>query len=284
MKNRYAVNVPEEIIASTVRLALDEDIGGGDLGAALLPEDSLSTAVLLVRENGVLCGCEWFNQVFQRLDPESIVEWFASDSEAVGAGQTVCRVRAHTRALLTGERTAINFLQTLSGTATIVAAYVKRIRGTSALLLDTRKTIPGLRSAQKYAVACGGGGNHRMGLYDALLIKENHILAQGGIANAVATAKKQGLPVEIEVENLDELEQALAAKADRVLLDNFTPEGLRQAVAVTRGRAKLEASGGIDESAVREVAETGVDFISIGGLTKHVRAIDFSMRITSTEG
>ena len=153
MKNRFAVNVPEETIASTVRLALDEDIGGGDLGAALLPEDSLSTAVLLVRENGVLCGCEWFNQVFQQLDPESIVEWFASDSEAVGAGQTVCRVRAHTRALLTGERTAINFLQTLSGTATIVAAYVKRIRGTSALLLDTRKTIPRIAVCPE---VCGG--------------------------------------------------------------------------------------------------------------------------------
>ena len=270
--------INEENISFSVSVALKEDIGTGDITAALLPEESCSTAILISREMAVLCGCAWFNEVFNQLDETIKIEWFVNDAEKITPNQTLCKLHGPTRALLTGERTAINFLQTLSGTATTVKSYVEIIKGTHTQLLDTRKTIPCLRLAQKYAVTCGGGVNHRAGLYDAFLIKENHILAKGGISNAVLEAKKTGLPVEVEVENLVELEEALSAKADSILLDNFSLANLQKAVIVTQGRAKLEASGNIDKTNLRAIATTGVDYISIGSLTKHLKAIDFSMR------
>ena len=270
--------VNEENISFSVSLALKEDIGTGDITAALLPEESYSTATLVSREMAVLCGCAWFNEVFKQLDKTIKIEWFAKDADKIMPNQPLCKIHGPTRALLTGERTAINFLQTLSGTATTVRSYAEIIKGTHAQLLDTRKTIPGLRLAQKYAVTCGGGINHRIGLYDAFLIKENHILAKESIGNAVLAAKKSGLPVEVEVENLIELEEALVAEADSILLDNFSLENLHKAVIITQGRAKLEASGNIDKANLHAIAATGVDYISIGSLTKNLKAIDFSMR------
>ena len=270
--------IKHEDIISSVSFALKEDVGAGDITAALLPEDSTSKATLISREVAVLCGSAWFDEVFKQLDPSIKVEWFARDGDKVTPDQTICSIEGPTRALLTGERTAINFLQTLSGTATTVKSYVEIIKDTNAQILDTRKTIPGLRLAQKYAVTCGGGKNHRTGLYDAYLIKENHILAKGSITNAVNEAKKQGLPVEVEVETLNELQEALSARADSILLDNFSLENLKKAVIITQGQAKLEASGNIDKTNLRAVAATGVDYISIGSLTKHIKAIDFSMR------
>ena len=270
--------IKHEDVISSVSFALKEDVGAGDITAALLPEDSTSKATLISREVAVLCGSAWFDEVFKQLDPSIKVEWFARDGDKVTPDQTICSIEGPTRALLTGERTAINFLQTLSGTATTVKSYVEIIKDTNAQILDTRKTIPGLRLAQKYAVTCGGGKNHRTGLYDAYLIKENHILAKGSITNAVNEAKKQGLPVEVEVETLNELQEALSARADSILLDNFSLENLKKAVIITQGQAKLEASGNIDKTNLRAVAATGVDYISIGSLTKHIKAIDFSMR------
>ncbi len=268
-------------IADTVRRALAEDVGGGDLTARLIPAHARASAELVTREAGVLCGQAWFDEVFRQVDPAIRGDWSARDGEAIHTGQTLCRLEGPARGLLTGERCALNFLQTLSGTATTVARHVEALRGTHAVLLDTRKTLPGLRAAQKYAVRCGGGRNHRMGLYDAILIKENHIAAAGSIAAALQAAHAAapaGVPVEIEVENLEGLRAALAAGAQRLLLDNFDLDTLRHAVRETRGRAKLEASGGVTLATVRAVAETGVDFISVGGLTKHLQALDLSLR------
>ncbi len=270
--------VEHEEIVSAVAAALKEDVGSGDITAALLPEDSISNAKLISREIAVLCGTPWFNEVFNQLDPNIKIEWQVKDGDNISPDQLLCKLSGPTRALLTGERSAINFLQTLSGTATTVKSYVEFIKDTNTQILDTRKTIPGLRLAQKYAVSCGGGTNHRIGLYDAFLIKENHILAKGGIDKAVNQAKEKGLPVEVEVENLQELKEALDAKADSVLLDNFSLENLKKAVIITQGRAKLEASGNVDKANLRAIAATGVDYISVGSLTKHVKAIDFSMR------
>ena len=270
-------------IHKDVARALAEDLGGGDITALLIPPSLPAQATVISREAAVVCGTAWFDAVFHALDPQVNIEWFVQDGDGVSPGTTLCKLGGPARALLSGERTALNFLQTLSGTATRARLYVKAIRGTAAKVLDTRKTIPGLRHAQKYAVRCGGGHNHRMGLYDAILIKENHILAAGSIAQAVATARgiAAGKSIEVEVESLAELHDALAAAADTVLLDNFTLENMAEAVAINRGRAKLEASGGITLDNIRRVAETGVDYISVGGITKDLQAVDLSMRFSA---
>jgi nicotinate-nucleotide pyrophosphorylase (carboxylating) len=267
-------------IEATVRNALAEDVGSGDITAALIAVDARAKAQVISREEAVLCGTAWFDEVFRQLDRAIAVTWLAADGDTVRADQTLCTLEGPARTLLTGERTALNFLQTLSGTATLTRRYVEAVSGTKARVLDTRKTLPGLRTAQKYAVTCGGGRNHRIGLFDAFLIKENHILASGGIANAVKQARSSapGKPVEVEVENLDELREALATGAERILLDNMPLDTLREAVAVTAGCARLEASGGVDLHTIRAIAETGVDDISVGRLTKDVRAVDLSMR------
>jgi nicotinate-nucleotide pyrophosphorylase (carboxylating) len=268
-------------IDDDVRRALAEDVGGGDLTAALVP-DQMAQAELVTREDAVLCGTAWFDAVFRQLDARVVSDWLAQDGARIRAGAVLCRLHGPARPILTGERTALNFLQTLSGTATRTARYVEAVRGTRTRILDTRKTIPGLRRAQKYAVTCGGGHNHRMGLYDAVLIKENHIAAAGGVAAALVAARRvapTGVLIEIEVETLAQLDQALAAGATRILLDNFELDGLRAAVRATAGRAELEASGGMALTNVRAVAETGVDYISVGGLTKHVEAVDLSLRM-----
>jgi len=268
-------------IAEAVRHALAEDIGSGDLSARLVPENTRATAEVITREAGVLCGQAWFNEVFRQLDPALFIAWVARDGQAIRANQRLCRLNGPARALLSGERCALNFLQTLSGVATTTRRYVEAVRGTNAVVLDTRKTLPGLRSAQKYAVRCGGGQNHRLGLFDAILIKENHIAAAGSIAGALRAAKTAappGIPIEIEVENLEQLRAALAAGAERLLLDNFDLEHLKTAVHETGGRATLEASGGVTLDTIRAIAETGVDFISVGDLTKNVRAVDLSLR------
>ena len=268
-------------ITESVRRALVEDVGSGDLTAALIAPDSMARATVICRETAVLCGCAWFGEVFHQLDPRITITWSLQDSDSVLPGQTLCTLHGPARALLTGERTALNFLQTLSGTATLTRRFVEAVYGTSAVILDTRKTLPGLRLAQKYAVTCGGGHNHRLGLYDAILIKENHLHACGSVAAALAAARTVAgteMLIEIEVENLKQLHAALDAGAQRLLLDNFDLAALRQAVLETRGRARLEASGGITLDNVRVVAETGVDYISVGGLTKNISAIDLSMR------
>ncbi len=277
------MEVKQEIIQENVTLALKEDVGTEDITASLLLEEGNSKATLISREEAVLCGKAWFDEAFHQLDPNINIEWQADDGEDIHINQRLCVLTGCTRALLTGERTAINFLQTLSGTATQVSEYVKQVRGTGARLLDTRKTLPGLRMAQKYAVTCGGGMNHRVGLYDAFLIKENHIMAKGSITNAVQEAKKRGMPVEVEVEDLKELEEALAVQPDRILLDNFSIDNLFRAVEMAQGQISLEASGNITLKNLRNVAKTGVDFISIGALTKHVTAVDFSLRLESVE-
>ena len=267
-------------VASQVRLALAEDVGNGDLTAALVPANAVAHAEVIVREPAVLCGSAWFNEVFRQLDPGIRVDWSAGDGEALAASQRVCTLQGMARPVLSGERTALNFLQTLSGTASRAAQYVAAVAGTPAVILDTRKTLPGLRLAQKYAVRCGGASNHRIGLFDAVLIKENHIRAAGSIAAALRAAQAataRDVMIEIEVENLAELGQALTAGATRILLDNFSHAQLREAVRLTSGRAKLEASGGVSLESVREIALSGVDFISVGQLTKDVRATDFSM-------
>jgi len=267
-------------ITDTVRRALAEDVGSGDLTASLVP-DTATRAELVTREDAVLCGSAWVDDVFRQLDTRVRITWLKHDGERIAATSVIARLEGPARALLTGERCALNFLQTLSGTATLVARYVDALRGTHATLLDTRKTIPGLRRAQKYAVTCGGGQNHRLGLYDAVLIKENHIAAAGSVAAALAharTAVTAAIPVEIEVENLDQLREALSAGATRLLLDNFDLAQLAAAVRETAGRAALEASGGMTLDNIRAIAETGVDFISVGSLTKHLRAIDLSLR------
>jgi nicotinate-nucleotide pyrophosphorylase (carboxylating) len=269
-------------LEAVVRNALAEDVGSGDITAALIPPQAQARAHVICREPAVLCGTAWFDEVFRRLDHGIRILWAANDGDDLQAGEEICTLHGPARALLTGERTALNFLQTLSGTATQARRYADAIAGTGAAVLDTRKTIPGLRTAQKYAVACGGGRNHRMGLFDAFLIKENHILAAGSIAEAVAQARRTapGRPVEVEVEDLAELEQALQAGADQVLLDNMDLASLRQAVALTAGRARLEASGGVHLDTIRAIAETGVDYISVGALTKDLHATDLSLRFT----
>jgi nicotinate-nucleotide pyrophosphorylase (carboxylating) len=268
-------------VADDVGRALAEDIGDGDATSGLLPAGARGTMQLSAREAAVLSGRDWFAGCFRALDPAVSLRWNAADGERVTAGDLLCRIAGDVRALLGAERSALNFLQTLSATATSTARYVEAVAGTRAVILDTRKTLPGLRQAQKYAVRCGGARNHRMGLFDAVLIKENHITAAGGIAAAVAAARqlRPRLLVEVEVESAAELEQALAAAPDRIMLDDFDLDGIAAAVRRVAGRVPLEVSGGVDLARVRGIAETGVDFISIGALTKHVRAIDLSLRL-----
>jgi len=281
-------------IFQTVAWALKEDLGAineaadanHDITAMLIPADEQAVATVITREDCIVCGVAWVNEVFAQLDASlkhkqaTKITWFVNDGEAVAANTTLFELEGNARTLLTGERVALNFLQTLSGTATLTSHYVKELAGSNTKLLDTRKTLPGLRSAQKYAVLCGGGVNHRIGLFDAFLIKENHIAACGGIAQAVATAKANhsDKTVEAEVESFDELQQALTAGADIIMLDNFTPSMIEEAVIATRGKAKLEVSGNMTIEILREYAKAGVDFISSGALTKHVQAVDLSMR------
>lgn len=262
---------------------LAEDIGSGDLTANIIPATTQATAQVVTREAMVLCGQAWFEAVFRQLDASTTIIWQHQDGDDVTANSVLCTLKGPARALLTGERTALNLLQTLSATASIARRYAHAVAGTGCKVLDTRKTLPGLRQAQKYAVRCGGCVNHRIGLFDAILIKENHIIAAGSIGAAIAQARAlSDLMVEVEVESLAELEEALLARPDRVMLDNFSMADLHEAVALTAGRVELEASGNIGLYNIREIAETGVDFISIGALTKHVQAIDLSMRIQMT--
>lgn len=272
--------VPAQLITSQVKLALDEDIGQQDLTADLIPIKSQATATLITRESATLCGKDWFNEVFLQLDPSITINWNFTDGDRMSANSIICTLNGNARMLLTGERTAMNFIQTLSATATLAHHYTDQVQGLPVHILDTRKTIPGFRLAQKYAVRCGGGYNHRIGLFDGILIKENHIVATGSINAAINKAQQlhPNIAIEVEVENFDELEQALSANADIILLDNFDIPALKQAVKITQGRAKLEASGGITIDSVRAIAETGIDRISIGALTKNIRAIDLSMR------
>jgi nicotinate-nucleotide pyrophosphorylase (carboxylating) len=270
-------------LAQQVDRALDEDIGRGDLTAALIPSRTTARASVITRESAVLCGSPYVDAVFARLDPAVRIDWQAAEGAAVAPNQVLFKIAGPARALLTGERTALNFLQLLSGTATAAHAYAQRLEGTRCRVLDTRKTIPGLRSAQKYAVRVGGGQNHRIGLFDGILIKENHIMAAGSIAQAVAAATATGrrVPIEVEVENLDELQQAITAGADIAMLDDFSLPAMSDAVLLNRRAPrplKLEASGGVTLETIRQIAETGVDYVSVGSITKHVRATDLSMR------
>ena len=269
------------VVQRNIRAALAEDVGSGDITAALISAGSRATGRVISREDGVLCGQPWVNAVFADLDEAVRLEWHRADGQVVTAGDTLFTVEGPARSLLTGERCALNFLQLLSGTATISRRYADVVSGTGVKLLDTRKTIPGLRDAQKYAVRCGGCHNHRIGLYDAFLIKENHITACGSIASAVTAARNYapGKPVEVEVENLSEFEEALAAACDRVMLDNFPLEHIVQAVSLASGRVELEASGNVTAETLLAIAQTGVDFISIGALTKDCQPLDLSMRL-----
>ncbi len=271
----------EADISQRVALALSEDIGDGDITARLIAEHSEADATIICREHAVLCGQAWVEEVFRQLDPAIVVNWQAREGDDIAPDQLICRLSGNARALLTGERTAINFLQTLSGTATIARQYAARVAGTDIRILDTRKTIPGLRLAQKYAVTVGGCHNHRIGLYDAFLIKENHIAACGGIAAAINRARQiaPDKPVEVEVENLDEYRQALAGGADIIMLDNFTLADVHAAIALKTSNVKLEISGNLDDDNIASVAIPGIDYLSSGSLTKHCRAIDFSMRL-----
>jgi len=282
-------------IKKTVSWALQEDLGGDlqaaiktsqDITAELIPAENKAVATVINREDCIVCGVEWVNEVFRQLDSitglNTQITWFVADGQMAKANTTLFELSGNARTLLTGERTALNFLQTLSGTATLTSQYVKELTGSQTKLLDTRKTLPGMRTAQKYAVACGGGVNHRIGLFDAFLIKENHIAACGGIDKAVARAKSNhpDKTVEVEVENLDELSQALAAGADIIMLDNFTTDMIEQAVVQAKGKAKLEVSGNMTIETLKEYTRAGVDFISSGALTKHLHAIDLSMRFS----
>ncbi|MEQ1559835.1 MAG: carboxylating nicotinate-nucleotide diphosphorylase [Methyloglobulus sp.] len=260
---------------------LEEDIGAGDITASIISESAQAQAIVITRENMVLCGKAWFAAVFKHLNPNVSINWLVQEGESINAGATLCLLSGSARALLTGERTALNLLQTLSATATVARSYADAVAGTGCKVLDTRKTIPGLRKAQKYAVLCGGCHNHRIGLYDGVLIKENHIIAAGSIAKAVHMARQQSsVPVEVEVESLREFHEASAAKPNRIMLDNFTLDDMRTAVAMNPHTIELEASGNITLDNIRTIAETGVDYISIGALTKNVKAVDLSMRIT----
>ncbi|HCE4530106.1 TPA: carboxylating nicotinate-nucleotide diphosphorylase [Vibrio parahaemolyticus] len=276
--------LPLEITRS-VADTLKEDLGGTldasqDITASLIPADAMNTATIITREHGVFCGQAWADEVFKQLSGKVTIEWHVKDGDKVEPNQTLCTLTGPARDLLTGERNAMNFIQTLSGCATTTAEYAAKIAHTDCRLLDTRKTIPGLRSALKYAVACGGGFNHRIGVFDAYLIKENHIIACGGITQAITTAKElnPGKPVEVETESLAELQEAIDAGADIIMLDNFTKEMMREAVEINAGRAALENSGNITLDTIAEYAETGVDYISVGALTKHLKAMDLSMR------
>jgi nicotinate-nucleotide pyrophosphorylase (carboxylating) len=273
-------------IKQGVSHALAEDLGylplqQGDITASLIPSEQGAIATVITREDCVVCGTAWVDEVFAQLSEQVVIQWHVADGDKVKANSVLCEISGPARILLTGERTALNFLQTLSGTATTTSQYVALLGGSKTRLLDTRKTLPGLRLAQKYAVSCGGGKNHRMGLYDAFLIKENHIAAAGSIANAVNTARLNfpGKPVEVEVEDLIELEQALAANADIIMLDNFNIADIVKAVSINKGKAKLEVSGNITADALKALSTTGVDYISSGALTKNVQAIDLSMRL-----
>ena len=282
MNTNPSVPVPADLEAQVAR-ALAEDVGSGDLTAALVSATRNAHATVVTRDTAIICGIPYVNATFACLDPDVRVDWRVAEGAAVAPDQLLFTVQGPARALLTGERTALNFLQFLSATATAAHAYVALLAGTGCRVLDTRKTLPGLRSAQKYAVRVGGGQNHRMGLFDGILIKENHIMAAGSIAQAVSRARaaSHAIPIEVEVESLDELRQAIEAGADIAMLDEFSLEGMREAVAVNRRSPRplcLEASGGITRNNIREVALTGVDYISVGGITKHVHAVDLSMR------
>ena len=282
--SQLPIDLPDQ-----VSRALREDIGSGDVTAELIPATARAQARVLCREPAVLCGAPWFDATFRQLDPAVRIDWQFAEGTQLRANSIVCELAGAARPILTGERTALNFLQLLSATATVTHRYAEALAGTGCQILDTRKTIPGLRSAQKYAVRCGGGGNHRLGLFDMVLIKENHIAAAGSIAAAIGAARSRAatLPIEVEVENLEQLRQALAAGADRVLLDNFELAALRAAVALNRAQprpAQLEVSGGVTLERVAAIAATGVDCISVGALTKDVRAIDLSMRFSGQAG
>lgn len=271
---------PAAVVAQDVQRALAEDLGSGDVTAALLP-DAADVAYLLCKQEAVIAGRPWFDACHRALDPGVVIEWRVAEGERVAAGTVLATLRGRSRALVSAERSALNFLQTLSATATTTAAHVQVVQGTGTRILDTRKTLPGLRVAQKYAVTCGGGLNHRMGLYDTVMLKENHIRAAGSLSAAVhaARAAQPGLPLVVEVETLEQLDEALAVGCDRILIDDFTAEARRQAVRRARGRIPLEVSGGVDLGTLRGIAEDGVDYVSIGGLTKHVHAIDLSMKL-----
>jgi nicotinate-nucleotide pyrophosphorylase (carboxylating) len=271
-----------ENLETTVSIALEEDIKSGDLTAGLIPEETQAEANIFCREKAVLCGRPWFDEVFRQVDPEIKTEWRCEEGEQAEADQCLCVIRGSARNILTAERTALNFLQTLSATATVTAQYVAQLQGSHTQLLDTRKTIPGLRLGQKYAVACGGGTNHRIGLFDAILIKENHIMAAGGILQAVSTAKKMHpeITVEVETETLNEVQQALEAGADIIMLDNFSLEMMSEAVTLVDRKAKLEVSGNVELSQLPQLIKTQVDFISTGAITKHIQAVDLSMRFS----
>ncbi len=281
----------EQARLRNIRDALREDVGRQDWTAALIRPDTIASAALRVRESAILCGMQWFNGCITTLDPQANIQWQASEGDALTADTVICTIHANARALLTAERSAMNFLQLLSATATQTRRYTDAIAGASpnprgCVVLDTRKTIPGLRQAQKYAVTVGGGANQRLALWDGILIKENHIMAAGGITAALKTAQalNAGVSIQIEVESIEELKEALAAGAQSVLIDNFSIEQMRQAVTVNAGRALLEASGGITLASIRDIAATGVDRISIGQITKDVRAIDYSLRVTARSG
>ncbi|MDH3639252.1 MAG: carboxylating nicotinate-nucleotide diphosphorylase [Gammaproteobacteria bacterium] len=287
LSNAHAItSVGRGEIQSLVEITLSEDIRSGDLTAELIDPEFQTEAQLITRQDAVLCGTDWFEEVFRQLDTSVRVEWHAADGDEILTDQAVCRVTGRARPILTGERSAINLLQTLSGTATETSRYAKLLVGTGTRLLDTRKTVPGLRAAQKYAVRCGGGFNHRMGLHDGILIKENHLRADEGVGEILARAHAVAPPralLEIEVETLGEFEAALAAGAKRILLDNFAVADLECAVALNHGRAKLEASGNVRLDNIRAIAETGVDFISVGSITKHVSAVDFSLQFRNSQ-
>lgn len=280
------MNLPEylsQTLPQMVALALAEDIGSGDVTASLIDADTFSEARIISREKAILCGVAWADETFRQVDKRIIIDWHHGDGDQVGADAVLCTLRGPARGMLTAERVALNFVQTLSATATATHAYVELVKHTHCKILDTRKTLPGLRTAQKYAVLCGGGANHRIGLYDRVLIKENHIMAAGSIAAAVEKARQlhPGIKVEVETETLDEFQQASAAQADIIMLDEFAPDVMREAVKLNNGRIPLEASGGVNKQTVAGIAETGVDYISIGEITKHIRAVDLSMRFVN---
>lgn len=270
-------------LQTTVARALAEDIGTGDVTAGLIPAAKQASATVICREAAILCGTAWFNEVFRQLDPAVHIIWQHQDGEHVTANAVLCTLQGSARSILSGERAALNFLQTLSATATATRRYVDLVAHTQCRILDTRKTLPGLRTAQKYAVVCGGGTNHRIGLYDRVLIKENHIMAAGSITAAIQQARQlhPGILVEVETENLQELAEATAAQADIIMLDEYGLADMREAVRITDGRIPLEASGGVSPETLVAIAETGVNFVSIGGITKHVRAVDLSMRFVA---
>ncbi|KPJ67863.1 MAG: nicotinate-nucleotide pyrophosphorylase [Coxiella sp. DG_40] len=276
------LNIPYTVIRDAVKTALFEDLAGQrDITSLLIPESTPANTHIFTRENMILCGQAWVNEVFQQIDATIRIDWKFNDGDSVSTNQTICKLQGPARCLLTGERTALNFLQTLSGTATITHKFVELLKDSKTKLLDTRKTIPGLRLAQKYAVRCGGGHNHRMGLYDAFLIKKNHIRAFGSITKVISIAKKSapGKKVEIEVENLEQLQEAINAKADTIMLDNFTFEQMQKAVTINKNQVKLEISGNINLENIKDIANTGVDYVSIGALTKNITAIDLSMQL-----